>query len=60
MTDDKTKKIQAPKAVVAEAPYEVIYLAKKHRISNEDAKAIIEKHGANRKEADKAARRISV
>ncbi|MGZ2482492.1 hypothetical protein ACVITL_001015 [Rhizobium pisi] len=60
MTNDKTKKVQAPEAAVTEAPYEVIYFAKKHRISQEDAKGIIEKYGANRKEADKAARRISV
>lgn len=60
MTKDRTKNVPAPKVVVVEAPYEVIYFAKKHRISNEDAKSIIEKHGANRKEADKAGRRISV
>lgn len=44
----------------SEKPYDVIYLAKKHRISNEDAKKIIDAHGADRKAADKAARRISV
>jgi hypothetical protein len=60
MSNDKPKKIQPAKEAVTEAPYEVIYFAKKHRISNEDARDIIEKHGANRKEADKAGRRISV
>ncbi|MBY5889842.1 DUF3606 domain-containing protein [Rhizobium leguminosarum] len=60
MTNDTTKKPQPAKAAVTDGPYDVIYFAKKHRISNEDAKGIIEKHGANRKEADKAGRRISV
>ncbi|UJW76138.1 hypothetical protein [Rhizobium sp. SL42] len=41
-------------------PYEPIAFAKKHRISVEDAKAIIEKHGADRKSADKEGRRVSV
>jgi phage-related protein len=54
MTNDKTKN-----AAATDGPYEVIYFAKKHRISNEDARNIIEKYGANRKEADKAGRRIS-
>ncbi|MBB4238697.1 DUF3606 domain-containing protein [Rhizobium esperanzae] len=54
MTNDKTKKAASP-----DGPYDVAYFAKKHRISNEDAKEIVEKYGANRKEADKAGRRIS-
>ncbi|GEO84125.1 MULTISPECIES: hypothetical protein [Alphaproteobacteria] len=41
-------------------PYEPIQFAKKHRISVEDAKAIIEKHGADRKSADKEGRRVSL
>lgn len=41
-------------------PYEPIPFAKKHRISVEDAKAIIERHGADRKSADKEGRRISL
>jgi hypothetical protein len=40
--------------------YQPIPFAKKHRISIEDAKAILEKHGADRKSADKEARRVSV
>lgn len=40
--------------------YEIKPFAKKHRISIEDARAIIEKHGADRKSADKEARRVSV
>ncbi|WP_454744863.1 hypothetical protein [Ciceribacter selenitireducens] len=41
-------------------PYEPVQFAKKHRISIEDAKAIIERHGADRKSADKEGRRISL
>ncbi|MBP2446903.1 DUF3606 domain-containing protein [Rhizobium leguminosarum] len=55
MTNDKSKK-----AAATDGPYDVIYFAKKHRISNEDARDIIEKYGADRKEADKVGRRISV
>ena len=47
-------------AVAAEQAYEPIAFAKKHRISIEDAKAIIKKHGADRKSADKEGRRVSV
>ena len=52
MSDKKTN--------AAEQPYEPIAFAKKHRISVEDAKAIIAKHGADRKSADKEGRRVSV
>jgi hypothetical protein len=52
MSDKKTN--------AAEKPYEPIQFAKKHRISVEDAKAIIAKHGADRKSADKEGRRVSV
>lgn len=41
-------------------PYEPVQFAKKHRISVEDAKAIIDRHGADRKSADKEGRRISL
>ena len=44
----------------AEKPYDPIAFAKKHRISVEDAKVIIQKHGADRKSADKEGRRVSV
>ena len=40
--------------------YQPIPFAKKHRISVEDATAIIKKHGTDRKSADKEARRIAV
>jgi hypothetical protein len=35
-------------------------LAKKHRISVEDAGKILAEHGSDRKAADKAARRVAV
>jgi hypothetical protein len=47
-------------ANASEKPYDAVYLAKKHRISVEDAKQIIEQHAADRKACDKAARRIAV
>lgn len=47
-------------ANASEKPYDPVYLAKKHRISVEDAKKIIETHGTDRKACDKAARRIAV
>ena len=59
MTNDKANKVQPAKAAATDGPYDVIYFAKKHRISNEDARDIVEKYGTNRKEADKAGRRIS-
>jgi hypothetical protein len=43
-----------------EQPYEPIAFAKKHRISVEDAQAIIKKYGTDRKSADKEARRVAV
>jgi hypothetical protein len=48
------------KNMSADLPYDAIAFAKKHRISVEDAKIIVEKHGADRKSADKEGRRISV
>jgi len=51
-----TKQNAAP----VDQPYQPIPFAKKHRISVEDAKAILEKHGADRKSADKEARRVAV
>lgn len=40
--------------------YEPIPFAKKHRISVEDAKAILAKHGDDRKSADKEGRRVNL
>ena len=45
---------------VKEKANPAIAFAKKHRISLEDAKAILEKHGEDRKSAEKEARRISL
>jgi hypothetical protein len=46
--------------IATQQRYEPIAFAKKHRISVEDAKAIIEKHGTDLKSADKEGRRVSV
>ncbi len=51
---DETTAPAAPKG------YEPIPFAKKHRISVEDAKAILAKHGNDRKSADKEGRRVSL
>ena len=41
-------------------PYEPISFAKKHRISVEDATAILKQAAGNKKLADKEARRVAV
>lgn len=46
-------------ASTSNTPYEPKTLAKKHRISLEDAQKIVAEHGADRKASDKAARRIA-
>ncbi len=46
-------------ASAPDKPYDAVTLAKKHRISVEDARDILEKCGSDRKAADKAARRIA-
>lgn len=48
------------KSASADQPYDAIAFSKKHRISVEDAKEIIAKHGNDRKSADKEGRRVSV
>ncbi len=50
---------QAKGTSASEGPYDATTLAKKHRISVEDAKQIIDQYGDDRKSADKAARRIA-
>ncbi|MBP2548358.1 hypothetical protein J2858_001251 [Neorhizobium galegae] len=50
MSDQKT----------ADKAYEPVAFAKRHRISLEDAKAILEKHGSDHKNADKEGRRVSL
>ncbi|MGV8939234.1 MAG: hypothetical protein ACOH2J_19115 [Allorhizobium sp.] len=49
-----------PKNTATDQPYDAIAFSKKHRISVEDAKEIIAKHGSDRKSADKEGRRVSV
>ena len=56
----KGNEMSDPKTTSADLPYQPIPFAKKHRISVEDAKAILEKHGNDRKSADKEGRRVSV
>ena len=51
---------QSKDASASAQNYDVKTLAKKHRISVEDAGKILAEHGADRKAADKAARRIAV
>jgi hypothetical protein len=46
-------------ASASEQAYDAKTLAKKHRISVEEAAKIISEHGADRKASDKAARRIA-
>tara|TARA_R110002012_G_scaffold85265_2_gene212748 strand:+ start:649 stop:954 length:306 start_codon:yes stop_codon:yes gene_type:complete len=50
---------QQQDAAASTQSYDPRTLAKKHRISVEDAQKIIAEHGADRKAADKAARRIA-
>lgn len=47
-------------ASAPDQPYDAKTLAKKHRISVEDAAKIITQYGPDRKATDKAARRIAV
>jgi hypothetical protein len=60
MADDKTKRGAADRSRVAgNQPYEVAYFAKKHGITQAQARALIKKHGNMRKTLDAAARRLS-
>jgi hypothetical protein len=59
MADDKTKRGGQDRAKAAAGQdYEVRYLAEKHGISPEQARALIEKHGNDRETLDAAARRL--
>ncbi|NTA58442.1 hypothetical protein G6L32_07310 [Agrobacterium tumefaciens] len=46
-------------ASASEQPYDAKILAKKHRISVDEAEKIISEYGSDRKASDKAARRIA-
>jgi ribosomal protein L35 len=60
MADDKTKRGAADRArVAANQPYELAYFAKKHGITQSQARALIKKHGNMRKTLDAAAKRLS-
>ena len=60
MADDKTKRGAADRSRVSGSePYEVAYFAKKHGITQEQARALIKKHGNSRKKLDAAAKRLS-
>lgn len=45
---------------LSDKPYEPISFAKKHRISVEDARDILEQAAGDKKAADKHARRVSL
>lgn len=51
---------QTKSATAPDQTYDAKTLAKKHRISVDDATKIIEQHGPDRKAVDKAARRVAV
>ncbi len=60
MADDRKKPGARDRATVAaNEPYEVGYFAKKHGISREDAQALIERVGNDRKKLDAAASKLS-
>jgi hypothetical protein len=60
MADDKTKRGAADRRRVSGSqPYEVAYFAKKHGITQAQARALIKKHGNVRKTLDAAAKRLS-
>jgi hypothetical protein len=60
MADDKTKRGAADRSRVSGSePYEVAYFAKKHGITQVQARALIKKHGNMRKTLDAAAKRLS-
>ena len=50
---------EANPASASAQPYDAKALAKKHRISVEDAQKIVAQYGSDRKSSDKAARRIA-
>ncbi|HUV63624.1 MAG TPA: DUF3606 domain-containing protein [Sedimentisphaerales bacterium] len=59
MADDKTKRGASDrKKVNKNEGYEVRYFAKKHGITVEQAKALIEKHGNDRATLNKAAEKL--
>jgi hypothetical protein len=60
MADDKTKRGGTDRArVSASETYEVAYFAKKHGITQAQARDLIKKHGNVRSKLDAAAKRLS-
>jgi hypothetical protein len=58
MADDKSKVGQQDRSrASASEPYEVVYFAHKHGLSQDEARDIIKKHGPSRQACDKAATR---
>lgn len=58
MADDKTKMDQRDRSGVAgDEDYEVAYFSSRHGISQDEARALIKKHGNNREELEKAVSR---
>ena len=56
MPDDKTKMDERDRSKVAAGEdYEVAHLAKRYKISTEEAKKLIERHGTNRATLEKMA-----
>ncbi|WEX07383.1 DUF3606 domain-containing protein [Chelativorans sp. AA-79] len=59
MADDKSKRGGPDrKRVAGEQPYEVGYFARKHQISIEDARRIVNKYGPSRDKANTAAAKL--
>jgi hypothetical protein len=60
MADDKTKQDNRDRLRVAgEQDYEVEYFARRHNISIERAKSLIERYGNDREKLDREASRIA-
>ena len=59
MPDEANRGEQDRSRVSAEEPYEVVYFAHKHGLSQQKAREIIEKHGPSREACDRAATRRS-
>jgi Protein of unknown function (DUF3606) len=58
MADDKTMRGTDRRRIAAKEPYEIGYFAKKHGISIDDARKIINKTKGSRRIADEAARAL--
>ncbi|XNY07070.1 DUF3606 domain-containing protein [Sinorhizobium meliloti] len=58
MAVDKTKSTADRRLAAGTQEYDVSYFAKKHGITDADARRIIKQHGNDRDAADKAASRL--